>query len=629
MAAEEPRALGLAGDRQLPEPDLALVVAGRQPIARRAERARPGRAAEPAQDRGAEISVERAEQLGLGLGHVGPLGRGQILGQRLEREQDGGLDVAGTQLAVGDVDQEQRFGALRADPQLLRAIALLIGDRLLILRVVPEIAGARGHQEEHRRGRREPGQQAPAPALAGELVAPPAGLARPDELAVGLGEFGAAAAQPLERHHQGRLAQQKAFVARAPLPFLARLRQPLAPDQELAIGLDPVAQALPFADQRLVHDLGRGLAAGLVVLGDHQPGIGQAGDRRPVLVADLGAAGDPAGVLGALARAHELQEGASRLLPLGRTERAVDVLGIAGDRKRDAADLLVGQVGQAAVALALPQLGQREFQQRQAARLPAHVGEDAVDQPHLEAHALLARRILDRRPQLVLGHRPELQIGALERIGEGARLQRLAEEIGAQGQDHDDPLDPGEAQEHLEEALALIRPLAQGVDLLELVGDHQQPGRGRGCLQPADQLVDDRAVALEFAEQAADLAAAQGGVGGLRQKPEQGREQGPERHLVGAEGREAPAALGAQPRQEAGEDHRGLAAARRPEQSDQRAPAHRPLELGDRVVAAEEEGGIRLAKGVQPPIRARRHRCGRRQGRGPLGRLAGAGSRAG
>ena len=188
--------------------------------------------------------------------------------------------MAGTQLSVGDVDQEQRFGALRADPQLLRAIALLIGDRLLILRVVPEIAGAAATRKNTAAAAASPVSRRGA-ALAGELVAPPrASLARMNSRSA------SASSAPRPRSHSSatikgasrkRNPSSRARPCHSLRASASRWRQTR---NSRSVSIQSRRRCHRESAPR--HHLGRGLAACLVVLGDHQPGIGQAGDRRPV-----------------------------------------------------------------------------------------------------------------------------------------------------------------------------------------------------------------------------------------------------------------------------------------------------------------------------------------------------------
>jgi subtilisin family serine protease len=76
-------------------------------------------------------------------------------------------------------------------------------------------------------------------------------------------------------------------------------------------------------------------------------------------------------------------------------------------------------VRQPAVRLRLPQLRQRELQQRQCARLLADVVDDPLHQPRLEGSALGLGWQADGAGELVAVHRPQLHVVLLDGIGEG------------------------------------------------------------------------------------------------------------------------------------------------------------------------------------------------------------------
>ena len=111
-----------------------------------------------------------------------------------------------------------------------------------------------------------------------------------------------------------------------------------------------------------------------------------------------------------------------------------DLFSIAGQRALDLSDLLVGGVSQPAACVPFPQQGQSELQQRQRARLLSHVFQNAIDQAGLEGCALQFGRFLNGRPQLPGRHRPQQQRARLQRVGQRAVGQRLAHEVGPQGE---------------------------------------------------------------------------------------------------------------------------------------------------------------------------------------------------
>ena len=93
-------------------------------------------------------------------------------------------------------------------------------------------------------------------------------------------------------------------------------------------------------------------------------------------------------------------------------------------------------MGQPAVVHVLPQQRQGELQQRQIARLVAHIVQDARHQTGLEGRPLQLGRLLDNRLQLGVVHGAQQQRSLLQRVSEGSMSQCLAHEVGAHGQEH-------------------------------------------------------------------------------------------------------------------------------------------------------------------------------------------------
>jgi hypothetical protein len=132
-------------------------------------------------------------------------------------------------------------------------------------------------------------------------------------------------------------------------------RDALAGAQELPVLVDPAAQPLPAADQRLVRHL-HGLAAGRgVPLGDHQAGVGQLADRGLGHRIGLRHGGALARILHPLAGPHHADQQPLRRLPFGLGEPVLEHLfGAMGDGARNAAELVVRIVLQEGAVPFLP-----------------------------------------------------------------------------------------------------------------------------------------------------------------------------------------------------------------------------------------------------------------------------------
>ena len=159
---------------------------------------------------------------------------------------------------------------------------------------------------------------------------------------------------------------------------------------------DPLAQARPLAQQRLVGDLDVSFRHG------DEAAVGQrrqhVGHPSVALQVELGEGSAAAHRRVALALADETQhEGAHELLVLIR-DAGVGALGQPRDGTVDAAGLAVGSKGERVVLPLLPELEQGGGQQRQRARLALHVVDQRVRQLRLDAQSHPACGQLDGSP---------------------------------------------------------------------------------------------------------------------------------------------------------------------------------------------------------------------------------------
>ncbi len=122
--------------------------------------------------------------------------------------------------------------------------------------------------------------------------------------------------------------------------------------QAVAVGVDPLAELGPAADQGFVGDLNRGRAPGLrVALGCDQAGVGKTADDRldrhgVGTGRDELAKGSPAlGVLVSLSRLCQTEKDPTADLAVGLVELTEDVVGPVLERTLKLAECLVGRDG--------------------------------------------------------------------------------------------------------------------------------------------------------------------------------------------------------------------------------------------------------------------------------------------
>ena len=240
---------------------------------------------------------------------------------------------------------------------------------------------------------------------------------------------------PVERGGEAGAAVELALIAPCRVPFGRRLGDVTAQPASFGVLLDPLAQARPLAQQRLVGDLDGALADGdEAAVGQRREHVGH------VLVAlqvELGERGAAAHRRVALALADQAQhEGAHERLALVG-DAGVGALGQPRDGAVNAAGLAVGGQGERVVLPLLPELEQRGGQQRQRARLALDVVDERVGQLRLHPQPHPAGGQLDGAPQLRGLHRPDQHVVCAQQLGEPRVGGEAPVEVGAQ-RDHDD-----------------------------------------------------------------------------------------------------------------------------------------------------------------------------------------------
>ena len=275
---------------------------------------------------------------------------------------------------------------------------------------------------------------------------------------------------------------------------------------------EPAFQLWPGAEQRLVCDLDRILAAGEQAAADVGAEHGLGGGVR----GQVGASDWAAGVAGSAgADFDQAQEHHLRLALPCLVQPSVDTVSRLGDGVVNAPGRPVAVDGERGAVALRPGGPQRIREQRQPpgvvvrgrlARCLGHpaiaggpqVCEEQLSQTGFDLQASRLRRVDDRLPQLFRGHRPNHDLVSLKRTAElGVTRQALGIEVSAQPARHHrqwsvrlarvaDPPEPGN------ELCPLALALAEREQFLELVNHQHDPdsrpaGRGSGLRQTAQQ----------------------------------------------------------------------------------------------------------------------------------------------
>ena len=432
------------------------------------------------------------------------------------------------------------------------------------------------HASRERRGQqdRDPGQQraktpvrAPGPfcLLFGDLAA------LGDEVALELVQVERVIGGPFERRSEAGAAVKLALIAPCRAPFGRRLGDVVAKPAPFSIPFDPLAQARPFAQQRLVGDLDGAIADGdEAAVGQRREHVGQV---VVALEVELGEGSAAAHRRLALALADQAQHDRphQRLAPLG--DAGVGALGQPRDGAVNAAGLVVGSQRERVVLPLLPELEQCGGQQRQRAWLALHVVDQRVGQLRLHPQPHPAGGQLDDTSQLRGLHRTDQDVVRTQQLGKSRVGREPPVEVGAQ-RDHYDRSAlriGGRASKGVGERSPLGFGAAGGEQLLELVDDEQEAlvrgqrvqGLGKRIPRPRD-------------ERAAKLV----------QRPLPGAQQQTPPPLAA---RQDPSGEG---REKTGADEGRLAAARRSDDAQEADADEAGDELGDEPLAAEEILGI-------------------------------------
>ena len=212
--------------------------------------------------------------------------------------------------------------------------------------------------------------------------------------------------------------------------------------QRVAVGAQPLLEARPLADQRLVCNLDR------VFANSDQPGVGKRADDRAdfagtILLGrqQLGHGHATASVLGAFSQLGQSQEDVVADASLRLAElRLIDALGGPGDRAAHLARLGVAAQRHRSAPTITPSFEQRVRQQGQRAGLVAHVAQKQIDEARREAPATEPRRLFDRSPQFLPRHGAEEHLRGSRGGSDRVVRSEVGVEVGAQRHDHGRPV---------------------------------------------------------------------------------------------------------------------------------------------------------------------------------------------
>ena len=182
----------------------------------------------------------------------------------------------------------------------------------------------------------------------------------------------------------------------------------------------------------------------------------------------------PARVLAALAELRHADQHAADQPALLVGQRVDQRVGGAADGRGDTAGLAVALDGERAAVAALPGGAQRVREQRQGTGLGGDVAQDQLDEAGLELQAREPGRLGDRALELAGAHRPEQHLV----LGDGERELAVRAEPAVDVGAYSDRDGAAQPQQRVDVRVSALRVVAQREQLLELVDD-EEPVRRR------------------------------------------------------------------------------------------------------------------------------------------------------
>jgi hypothetical protein len=245
--------------------------------------------------------------------------------------------------------------------------------------------------------------------------------------------------------------------------------------QALPVLGEPVTQSGPAPDQRFVGNLHA------VPVEGQQAVLGQAVQHLPdvrVRAGEFRVRDASLGVLGALAERGQTQEEQPGQALLRRSQGGIGGLGGPGERVVDATGRLETGEREHGPAAPSPSLQQRVRQQREYAHPVVRAGHELGEQGALDRVSGPHGRFGDGPAQFVQGHRPDHDLGVVERRHQLRVTGTVGVEVGPHAQHHPAPaalLTCG-GEQGVDEPGAFVGLSAEREDLLELVHHQQQFG---------------------------------------------------------------------------------------------------------------------------------------------------------
>ncbi len=280
-------------------------------------------------------------------------------------------------------------------------------------------------------------------------------------------------------------AVKMAVVAAGGRPRVGVVDEPLAYQEPDTVGVDPLPQPWPGAQERLVADLD------VLPVGGQQPGAGELLHHRGAasVSGQFVAVRAPAGVVGALTDADQAQQHPTGGLAFPRAEPGICTLGRRCDGTVYPTGAFVSGDGEHPVGAVLPGGAQGVGEQRQCSGLAvarAQIPHEDLDQTGFQRQAGSRGGFADRLAQFLgrhrsQGHGPHAQCLAQSGVG-----QAMTVEIGTHSDDHGEPTS-SEAAELVGEGLTFVLG-GEGEQLLELVHDQQSVAVERSLLGAGTQL---------------------------------------------------------------------------------------------------------------------------------------------
>ena len=302
--------------------------------------------------------------------------------------------------------------------------------------------------------------------------------------------------RPCFQELQASAAEQEAVVAVGVQPITGGQLDLLPRQQILPRLVDPVRQAGPLLQQRLVGDLDGGCTARWVaverdetmpaVLDEHTFEV-VGGDAR---LLELRTANPPARVFAILVDGHQSEEHGPRRLASRVVEGDIDLLRLAPDRSGQASGAYVVLQRDAVGLPTLEQFGQKVLHERKRPRLELGVLGDLFDDGALDRDAHSFRRSPHRVSQLVGCHCSERDRPPVDRLSESGMSQWPIEVVSPQRDDHANARirHVGQLDDHLQEGSPIVIAHRLREQFLELIDDHEQLGVGWDV--SADRLVE-------------------------------------------------------------------------------------------------------------------------------------------